>query len=357
MPHQSPPSVLSSDMADCAVPESCKTRTELLQRLAELESRVATDTLTGLWNRSHFDYAVERELDRSMRYKEPLSLVLFDIDHFKYINDDFGHQVGDKVLRELSLVANAAIRSADALFRWGGEEFAILVTATGYRGAMRLAEALRSQVERHLFPTVGRLTISLGVAEHLATEGSEAWFGRADAMLYAAKDSGRNTVRVDPRGNTDLWAATHGQSALHLVWMEAYESGNETIDHEHRELFRIANELIDALLASNGRFSGIAPAYDRMLAHIAAHFADEEAILDKLGYERLEAHRRLHARLLARAHALRAGLESGIGNLGAVVDFLALQVVARHIFHADRDFFPLLARVGDAGSSLPRVAE
>jgi diguanylate cyclase (GGDEF)-like protein/hemerythrin-like metal-binding protein len=334
----------SPDMpGTCLVPEQCTTRILLSERLAELEKRVATDALTGLWNRDHFDHVVETELDRSLRHKQPLSLILFDIDHFKHINDSFGHQAGDKVLRELAIVANATIRSSDAIFRWGGEEFAVLATATGHRGAARLAESLRGQLAAHAFPVVGALTVSFGVAEHLASESAGEWFARADAMLYAAKRAGRNAVHIDARGNSDLWAATHGTSALHLVWLEAYECGEPTIDREHRELFDLSNALIDAFLSDGKDFSRIAPAYDRLLAHVAAHFSAEEALLEQRAYAGLEAHRRMHARLLERTRDLRGDIEKGDASLGSVIEFLAVEVVARHLFRADRDFFPLFS--------------
>ena len=336
----------------CQVPETCETRLHLHSRIAELESRVATDALTGLWNRAHFDHVVEKELDRSLRHKQPLSLILFDIDHFKRINDEYGHQTGDKVLREIALVGNAAIRSSDALFRWGGEEFAVLAPSTGHRGASHLAESLRGEVASHLFPAVGSLTVSLGVAEHMASESVDSWFRRADESLYAAKHHGRNAVHVDARGNSDLWASHHGRAALHLVWQEAYECGEPAIDDEHRELFRLANALIDAFLDGGDDFRFIEQAYGRLLAHIATHFANEEALLAQRGFAGLDRHRRAHDGLLARARDLRNTVASGGAGLGGMVEFIAGDVVARHLFKTDREFFPLFA-AADGKSARP----
>lgn len=93
---------------------------------------MATDCLTGLWNRTHFERMIESELDRSRRYRQPVSLILFDIDYFKSVNDRHGHQAGDAVLRELALVAQTAMRSSDELCRWGGEEFAVIAASTGH---------------------------------------------------------------------------------------------------------------------------------------------------------------------------------------------------------------------------------
>jgi diguanylate cyclase (GGDEF)-like protein/hemerythrin-like metal-binding protein len=331
----------------CAMVDACGKLRTLAGQVAQLEARASTDSLTGAWNRAHFDLIVEREIDRSLRYKQPISLVLLDVDHFKRVNDEHGHQTGDQILREVATVCGAVTRSSDPLFRWGGEEFAVLALSAGYRGARRLAESLRGQIAAHAFPAVGSLTVSLGVAEHSARESAESWFARADAMLYAAKREGRNRVRVDPTGSSDSWNAEGGLPALHLVWREAYESGEPTIDAQHRELFEVANALIDVLV-TGGTEDHVLAAYDRLLDHVVRHFADEEAILERHGYANLESHRRAHSGLAGRAIQLRTAVSEGRAGLGGVVEFLAGDVVGRHLFKSDRDFFPLFG--GDPGS-------
>ncbi|GIK25786.1 MAG: hypothetical protein BroJett006_20320 [Betaproteobacteria bacterium] len=335
------PDIAPAIAEDCLSPETCGALAWHRQQIAALERQVASDCLTGLWNRAHFDRLLEAELDRSRRYRQPISLILFDIDHFKRVNDVHGHQAGDAVLRELALAAQSALRASDELFRWGGEEFAILAPSTGHRGAHRIAEALRLRVADVSFPAVGRLTISAGVAEHLDAESGNAWFRRADAMLYAAKHGGRNQVRTDACGNSDAWAEAQGPAALHLVWQESYECGEPDIDAEHRELFELANALIDASLAADDRAGDAAHAFDRLLEHVALHFAHEEALLAQHGFARLDAHRCAHAGLLRRAQELRQEWQKGAEGLGAIVEFLAGDVVARHLFKADREFFPL----------------
>ncbi len=314
---------------------------QLNDRIMELERLVSTDCLTGLWNRAHFDRLVEAEAYRSLRYRQPVSLILFDVDHFKHTNDAYGHQAGDTVLRELALFANATIRSSDSIFRWGGEEFAVLATSTGYRGAGRLAESLRAHVAQHHFPGVGEITISLGVAEHADAESADEWFRRTDAMLYAAKESGRNRVNIEALGNSDAWAGEIGTTPLALVWQEAYECGEPSIDSEHRELFELANALIQSSIEGGNSKGGLGLAFGRLFDHVARHFASEEALLEQHGYAKLDAHRRAHMGLLERAIDLKNAVEAGQAKLGSVVEFLANDVVARHLFGADRDFFPL----------------
>jgi diguanylate cyclase len=314
---------------------------QLRERIVELERLSSIDRLTGAWNRAHFDRVIGSELSRSSRLRQPVSLILLDIDHFKRINDTFGHQTGDWVLCELVQIINAHIRSTELLFRWGGEEFAVLASSTGYRGATVLAETLRSKVAQHSFATVGAVTISQGVAEHFGTESAETWFGRVDEALYAAKYGGRNRVSVDQRGSSDLWIAEKGAAVVGLTWLEAYECGEPTIDREHRELFELGNALIASSIAKDANRDSINSALDQLLAHVVQHFADEEALLAQHGYERLVSHKQAHARLLARAGKLKASAEAGKATLGDIVNFLANDVVARHIFLADREFYPL----------------
>ncbi len=313
----------------------------LRDRVSALEQLAATDHLTGAWNRVHFDRLIDAELARSALEQQPLSLVLLDIDHFKRINDSFGHGVGDSVLRELVSLVVSRTRASDVLFRWGGEEFAVLAASAGYRGAERLAENLCRAVAGHRFETVGTVTVSLGVAERFGDESAEALFNRLDAALYAAKEGGRNRVVVDRRGNSDTWATQSSASPLRLQWHEAYECGDATIDDEHRQLYAQANRLIEAAFHSEAEPQLVRAALDELLAQLRRHFADEEAILARHHYADLEPHKRAHAGLLRRAAYLRERLDTGEATLGAIVEYLAQDVVARHLLVVDRAFFPL----------------
>ncbi|KAF0164166.1 MAG: diguanylate cyclase/phosphodiesterase (GGDEF & EAL domains) with PAS/PAC sensor(s) [Rhodocyclaceae bacterium] len=338
---QGTPMLILDDATD---PGLLRELDQLHGQITELERISSTDRLTGAWNRHHLDRVVAAELDRSIRSRQPVSLVLFDIDHFKLVNDTYGHQTGDSVLCELVKVIGGAIRSVDTLFRWGGEEFVVLASSTGYRAGTTLAEKLRGKVAQHGFAGVGRVTISLGVAEHIATESAEIWFGRVDQALYRAKNGGRNRTCVDEHGSSDIWAGESGPSVIRLVWQEAYECGEPAIDREHRELFELANALLDASFKSESAPEVFGAALQKLLAHIVQHFAHEEALLARHGYEQLEPHRRAHAGLLARAGELKAAVEAGKTTLGDLVDFLATTVVAQHLFKADKEYFPLFKK-------------
>ena len=175
------------------------TRKRLRERNTILREMAILDELTGLNNRRFFERRMEYELERVQRYQLPLGLILFDIDHFKRVNDTYGHPVGDEVLRSLSAIARRALRRVDTLSRIGGEEFAVLMPNTTPAGALHVAERLRASAEAQRLETgaaVVQWTISLGV---VAVEGGwgggrDLLFRLADDALYEAKEGGRNRV-------------------------------------------------------------------------------------------------------------------------------------------------------------------
>ncbi len=171
---------------------------ELQHANAELARMATTDPLTGVRNRRYFEQVAQTSRAQANRYKQPLSMLLLDIDHFKSINDRFGHQTGDRVLIELTRLIGPALRDTDVLARWGGEEFAVITPhCTGPEAAL-LAEKLRGLVAAHPFPQAGTVTVSLGVAEIQPEETIDNWFKRIDLSLYAAKSGGRNAVCLAP---------------------------------------------------------------------------------------------------------------------------------------------------------------
>ena len=182
---------------------------ELEQRNTELAQLAAYDPFTGVLNRRQFELQFDQEIARHLRTGEPCSLVLFDLDHFKAVNDAYGHPVGDALLHTIAEVVTGRLRASDLLARWGGEEFLALLPATDRDGAVAIAETLRAHVGSVDFEVgVGEplsMTISLGVAE-VAPAHPEALadaYRRADAALYDAKRRGRDRVGVDAGSSAD----------------------------------------------------------------------------------------------------------------------------------------------------------
>lgn len=168
---------------------------QLKAKNAELLHLSQTDTLTGVYNRLKTDSMLDQEYERSQRYDRALSVVMFDLDYFKKINDTYGHQAGDRVLINCSALVLESIRKHDILGRWGGEEFLILCPETDIDGAERLAQNLRERLERMDMGEVGTVTASFGVAQLGKADDVKRLIGHADKALYQAKQDGRNHVR------------------------------------------------------------------------------------------------------------------------------------------------------------------
>lgn len=161
----------------------------------KLEELNRTDGLTGVYNRKKFRERLELETERYRRYGVTFSVVMFDIDHFKAVNDRCGHDVGDQVLVELTRVTRNNIRDMDLLCRWGGEEFILLLPHTGLKSAVLMADKLRKSIASHSFPETTKITCSYGVTEFRKEDNEDSLYKRVDSALYQAKNAGRNLVR------------------------------------------------------------------------------------------------------------------------------------------------------------------
>jgi diguanylate cyclase (GGDEF)-like protein len=162
----------------------------------KLEKLSITDRLTGLYNRLKLDAVLESEVARAPRSGQPFSVILIDIDHFKQVNDQHGHQTGDQVLVAVAEILRTGTRAIDFVGRWGGEEFLIVCPHTDTAGAIRLAETLRQTIQDHRFPVVTQKTASFGVASFRQDDTVKEIVARADTALYAAKAAGRNKVEA-----------------------------------------------------------------------------------------------------------------------------------------------------------------
>jgi diguanylate cyclase (GGDEF)-like protein len=192
-----------AELKDGDLLRTWKTVLKYLENNLELEymqhilSLASIDSLTNLHNKRHFDEVFGKEVARSDQAQQPLSLIVLDIDHFKKINDGFGHPAGDAVLKHVASTVKSQIRPGDTLCRVGGEEFALVLPQTPLPLAVQAAELIRAAVETSVCEVAGTpipATLSLGVAQLTPREAPEGLYQRADEQLYAAKHSGRNRV-------------------------------------------------------------------------------------------------------------------------------------------------------------------
>lgn len=193
-----------NQILEAELERSTQVMQELQRDLELVRKQALTDGLTSLANRKAFDAEILRVSEDASKESEAFCLILMDIDHFKSFNDNFGHQVGDQVLRLVARTLIDGVKGRDMAARYGGEEFAILLPQTGMTGGVKVADSIRTIVQgkelinRNTGDKLGRVTMSGGVAEYVPGESVESLIERADSALYAAKHNGRNQVVAAP---------------------------------------------------------------------------------------------------------------------------------------------------------------
>lgn len=183
---------------------------ELERALARIEELAMRDELTGVFNRRYLMETIKTEKHRCERTGSVFSICILDVDHFKHVNDTYGHMAGDQVLQAIAAAATGALRQTDYFGRYGGEEFALVLTGTMVDGALITAERVRTRIAALRFPDISAdltVTVSIGIADLRANEDTALTFKRADDALYRAKESGRNrclsAAAFAPAGATD----------------------------------------------------------------------------------------------------------------------------------------------------------
>lgn len=304
----------------------------------QLMNMAIKDQLTGLYNRYYFEKVVAEEVKRCDRADVPLSMIIFDLDHFKHVNDEYGHDVGDEVLKLVAQKVSKGIRMSDKLVRWGGEEFAILLPDTSEFSAEVLSEKMRELIENTPMPFNGNITASFGIALRLPYEPFTEWFRRVDQALLLAKASGRNCVKVAESVKEKPFI-----SPVKLIWTEQFNSGNPVIDREHQQLFTLANRLIEYGFKTEtlGKAMSV---YKEITLHIEMHLSHEEEILGAIHYpeDALQHHKRIHKRLLEMMAMQSEALLSGKTKPSDVFLRLVEEVVFNHMLTEDLKFFSFI---------------
>ena len=170
--------------------------TEIQFERLDADYRATHDKLTGVFNRAKFEDVLETKYHKVKRYERDLSIAILDIDFFKKVNDDYGHQVGDDILKELSNLCLKNIRTTDFFARWGGEEFVLIMDETNLKSANLVCEKLRVTIQNHKTKDLPPITVSIGISEFKKGDTKESFFKRADDALYEAKHTGRNKVII-----------------------------------------------------------------------------------------------------------------------------------------------------------------
>lgn len=307
-----------------------------LRRINEHYFKLAIkDQLTGLYNRYFLDVNIDKYFSRAKRYNEPLAMLLVDIDHFKYVNDDYGHDTGDAVLKEISQLIGENIRTSDLLIRWGGEEFLIILPRTGIDGSSYLAEKLRRTVENYSFETVGHLTISIGGGKWFQFEKSDEFFKKIDDALYKAKESGRNKFVMNLSYYGSMKTLEND-----LAWSDQYKCYQEIIDRQHKQLIDDLNGLIEKIDYSKN----FENAFNKLIDQIIEHFQSEEEILYSKDYDGLIDHKEEHQRLVKELQDSKSALLEESTSKEQIIQHL-IDVIIGHMLTYDYDFYYLFKNI------------
>lgn len=308
--------------------------TEKVNMEEQLKKSATTDGLTGLHNRNYLESIISEEMNRSDRYGESLCILLLDLDHFKSINDTWGHDAGDNVLKRTANIIQDNIRNSDIAVRIGGEEFLILLPKTAMEGAINVGEKIRTAVENNVHPVMGKQTVSMGIAERMSFETFRHWYKRADNALYKAKSAGRNLLSLSIKKDALK------ESIKRLNDYVGITSGNELIDQEHRQL---KIEILDLAAISDKTHSKkeLNDKINLLIESIYKHFENEINILKKIKYPDWKEHEENHDNLLQKTKNLQK-ITLKKNDLDALLSFIIDEIILQHTVEEDVDYIPFM---------------
>lgn len=305
------------------------------RRLKDMNADLAmTDRLTGLNNRQLLDREIDAMMELADRYQEPISLIVFDLDRFKMVNDKWGHPVGDEVLKQAARLAGEQVRKSDLLIRLGGEEFLLVLPHTGITGATITAEKIRDALVNTAHAAAGIVTASFGVAERNRAESFKNWYKRCDDAMYQAKKTGRNRVKASTEDYLPV-------ASVHVEWLAEWDSGHAEIDEQHKDLVEAANGLLGLTLLRREEPALILPRLEQLFKQLVDHLSREEAIMQEIGFAQTIEHATEHQQLLAKALRLKTAYQQGEIKPSAFISFIVDDVIVGHMIKTDSLYFSL----------------
>ena len=305
------------------------------------------DTLTGIANRRYFFEHASREMIRGRRFNESQTLAMLDVDNFKSINDTYGHETGDIVLKKMAGECKKILREIDIFGRIGGEEFGILFLNTDKKTSLNLAERLRSQIEKiEVITSDGKINFTVSIGMVYFRGGNKSIDERlniADQALYRAKESGRNRIEIisEDLSDTEITPEPTQSQLVRLIWKDEYASGNLLIDSQHRHLFTCANELLNAIITGRTDKDVLFLAKN-LLNQTVQHFSDEEKLLCESEFSEYNYHCNIHRQLEKKMAQTIASFKNDKVHVGELFSFLVTDIILEHMVLEDQKFFSYL---------------
>lgn len=296
------------------------------------------DHLTELFNRRYFVKYFEKEVNNFNETKEPFSVILLDLDYFKLINDEYGHQEGDRVLKEISKYLINSLRKTDIVSRWGGEEFIISLPKTSLEEGNQIAENLREGIAKLDIKGIKHITASFGVASMTLEDTKDTIFKRVDNSLYLAKFTGRNRVVSNEKLNIH-----NGDFPVNIEWGAFFRSGNSEIDEEHNCLIDLSNNIILHAFNKENR-DKVSKLFVELVEDIKKHFKNEEDILENYNYDDLLEHKKTHDDLIEKTKNMMKRFEKKEIDSLDVAKYVIQEVVVGHIVKSDFDYYDLFSK-------------
>lgn len=311
----------------------------VLKDKVDLESKYILDRFTNIYTREYFNLRLKEEVGSSLRHSHPISMVYFDLDHFKNVNDVYGHSAGDDVLLEVVARVKTLIRIEDIFARCGGDEFILLLPNTDLEGAEYVAERVRAGIESLEMNRSYGVTASVGCSEWKAKEYIESWFIRTDNALYTSKNTGKNKVTVSNHH-------TEKNILSKVDWDERSNSGCKTIDDEHKAILERCNSIVESALEQSS-FDETIRNVEILLLEMEQHFKNEIKTLQKSGYPDVEKHQRIHDVLLKKTNALFKKTIQREVTAVEFFSFLLITVVEGHFQEEDVKYFSYIVEHED----------
>jgi diguanylate cyclase (GGDEF)-like protein/hemerythrin-like metal-binding protein/PAS domain S-box-containing protein len=313
--------------------------TQRMKNEQQIQFIAQHDQLTNLPNRLLLEDRLNQGIMHADRHQDRLAVLFIDLDRFKPVNDLYGHEMGDWLLKHVAERLKQSVRQSDTVVRWGGDEFIILLPSVITESQIKaICQKIMHHLQQPFITATGielAMSCSIGVAvypDHGLT--ASELLHVSDKSMYQAKRSHVEKINF-------LFPLSDGReiNALRLNWKEEFLSGHSGIDKEHKDIFLLANQLLKAL-SHQVDVVQLRHLLDRLFKHLQTHFQHEESVLEKIAYPQFSRHQHQHQQLIAEAVELLGEFDNGNIEIQTLIRFVVIELIYKHVVMDDSEWFP-----------------